>query len=516
MFLKQGILLLGAGKEIIEINKYIKKGKVDSIILFSRCELVDLYGSVSKYLSGKFNIIHLAYSNKEADTLKKKYKIKNILVFKKEIEKVINENKLNPDLIKEIDNLVINQSQGRFCLNSAIQSDRGFSNLSYNEALFLSQVYYMFWDDLISRYKIKMILHEPTSLFFNHIAALLCKKYSIHYFSQIMVQSDRRYSFIYIADDDANAIELNAEYNRLSKNEINENKVRINNFITKITNSENIYLSEVIKVRIGYIKIILSALKEKIYKTINPSQVNKYLDNIEFWKINSGEAKQRLINLIRYQLSLKYNKFDQALNYYYYPFHLEPEAVVLYWGDGIYKGQVKLIENIAAQLPPHTYLYVKDHPHYIGYRKVDDYLSLQKIPNIRLISPEIAGRTVIKHSLGVITINGTAGFEALMMKKQVYVFGNAFYSVSKAICKVKNIKDLREELYKNINKVFEDDQEINRMTLAFLNTVHEGVVDYFAHRIYSYPIDLEENSKKIADSLIILMSQKDNYSKVKL
>ena len=478
---------------------------MDSIILFSRCELVDLYGSMSKHLSEKYNVIHLAYSDSEAEILRNKYKIEKIIIFKNEIKRIYNENSLNISLILEIDDLIIGQSGGRFCINSAIQSDRGYSCLSYNEALMLSQAYYIFWNNIICNYEIQMILHEPTSLFLNHIAALLCKKYSVHYYSQIMVQSDRKYSFLYIADDDANAIELNAEYYRLSEIEIKVNEDKIKNFISLICNSENVYLSEVIKAKISYKNIALSALKEMINKKNKLKYVDKLLDNVDYWMINSGAAKNKFINLIKYKKLLKYNKFDPLLSYYYYSIHLEPEAVVLYWGDGIYKGQIKLIENIAGQLPPNTYLYVKDHPHCIGYRNIEDYLLLQKIPNIRLISPEISGKKIIKHSIGVITINGTAGFEGLIMRKQVYIFGHAYYGISKNVYKVKNIKDLREQIYQNINKPFEDDQELFRIILAFLNSIHEGVVDYFSGRIYKYPINLDENSKNIAETILKLI-----------
>ena len=53
---------------------------MNSIILFSRCELVDLYGSISERLSENFNVIHLAYSKLEEDILRNKYGIKDIII----------------------------------------------------------------------------------------------------------------------------------------------------------------------------------------------------------------------------------------------------------------------------------------------------------------------------------------------------------------------------------------------------------------------------------------------------
>ena len=93
--------------------------------------------------------------------------------------------------------------------------------------------------------------------------------------------------------------------------------------------------------------------------------------------------------------------------FYFYPLHLEPESVVLYSGRGMYQNQVKLIQNIAAQLPPGDILYVKDHPHDHGYRSADDYIALNSVPNIKILEHNFPGKSVIKKSKGVFTINGT-------------------------------------------------------------------------------------------------------------
>ena len=81
----------------------------------------------------------------------------------------------------------------------------------------------------------------------------------------------------------------------------------------------------------------------------------------------------------------------------------------------IYANQVKLIENIAASLPVGYYLYVKDHPHELAYRKAEDYRRLMQIPNVRLLRKSIPGKLVIRNAVGVFTINGTAGFEGLLL-----------------------------------------------------------------------------------------------------
>lgn len=390
-------------------------------------------------------------------------------------------------------------------MNSAIQSDRGFTYLNYEEALLLSQVYYIFWSSFIAKHNIKLVLHEPTSLFMNHICSLICKKNGSHYICQIMVSADKKHSFLFIKDDNANAVELNYEFDNIDSVQIEVNRSQINSFIQNFRNSESIFLSGIIKTKIPYFKIFLSSIKGKITKLISNLHTHKIKDNIDYWMLHSSFATTRLKNLINYKLNLKYDDFSPDTQYYYYPLHLEPEAVVLYWGDGIYKGQLKLIENIASQLPPETYLYVKDHPHFIGYRSISDYHRLQEIPNVKLIKPEIPGRTVIKNSKGVITINGTAGFEGILLNKPVYVFGNAIYEKSNRVCKIVNVRDLRAALYENNSKTFVDDQELYKFVLAFLRSAHEGVVDYFANRIGKYQIDQAKNAELISLHTISLI-----------
>jgi len=472
-----------------------------ALVLFSRCELVDLYGSISPYLSNKFKVIHLAYSIQESEILKNKYNIDEVIIFKDQISKILTDIQLNLQTLNEIDGIIIEQTDGRFCLNSAIHSDRGFSYLEYDEALLLCQAYYLFWKEFIINNNVKFILHEPTSLFFNHIAAILCKKDSGKYLCQIMVNSDVGYKFLWLSDDNSNAFELKEKYKKITPQEVDNKRSRIVDYITKFRGTDDIFLSNIIKYKIPYLKLIAAAVKSLAFKLIKSRKLNRIRDNTDYWILKSSQALRRIRNLLDYKIRLKYDEFAPSLHYYYYPFHLEPEAVVLYWGDGLYKGQVKLIENIASVLPPDTYLFIKDHPHHIGYRSVCDYLYLQKIPNIRLIAPNIPGKRVIKDALGIITINGSAGFEGILLNKPVYIFGNAYYEISNRVFKIENIKDLREVLYDNRHLYYNDDFELYKFVLSFLSSIHEGVVDFYANRIYKYQIDLTKNSKLVAESL---------------
>ena len=165
----------------------------------------------------------------------------------------------------------------------------------------------------------------------------------------------------------------------------------------------------------------------------------------------------------------------------------------------MYQNQVKLIQNIAAQLPPGDILYVKDHPHDFGYRSADDYIALTNVPNIRLLEHNFPGKAVIKSAKGVFTINGTSGFEAVILGKPAFIFGNAFYRNCPGVFQIQHVRNLRELLYSINSNYVADEDGLVKFVASYLDSLSPGVVDYFAGRASSYGVDLDDNVKMIAD-----------------
>jgi capsule polysaccharide modification protein KpsS len=213
---------------------------------------------------------------------------------------------------------------------------------------------------------------------------------------------------------------------------------------------------------------------------------------------NKSKLSDQLKNLWDEQFYLRYDNFDPNKDYYYYPMHMEPEAVVLYWGDGIYKNQIKLIENIAAQLPPNCFLYVKVHPIVKEERHFIDYKRIKAIPNVKLLGSAVSGKLIISKCKGLLTINGTSGFEAVLLNKPVYVFGNSFYDLSNRVFKIKNIRDLREILYKNHNQILKDDEPLFRFILAYLEISHLGYTSYYSNYRELLKIDNNKNVEEVS------------------
>lgn len=112
--------------------------------------------------------------------------------------------------------------------------------------------------------------------------------------------------------------------------------------------------------------------------------------------------------------------------YFLFPLHYEWEANMSV--RETYTNQLELVYAISNSLPNNTKLYIKAHPH---YKNADqDLLSmwfLSSIPNIRIIGPDESTTTLVKGSIGVITINGTVGYEAILHHKRLLTFGHEDY-----------------------------------------------------------------------------------------
>ena len=480
-----------------------------TILLFSRCSLVDLYGGLHKYLSKHYNVIHLAYSDIEESILRNKYRINEIVNFKKKVQVILENEIVNQDLYTEIDKEIISYSNGRFNLNSVIQNDRTFQYIKYEKSLLLSQVYYKFWNYFINNNKIDYVFHEPTSLYFNHIASIICKKYNRKYISLNIVIGPDKNNWIFAEGDDAFPFEL---YNAIKKGERNDTgREKALEFIKTFRNNDSsIFFSQLNK-SIGsshnislftFALSILKVLRRHFIKALKKKETFTLIDHTEnFAKKQTLAVLDELKKKWDFYFYLHYDEFTAGTNYYYYPLHLEPEATVLYYADGIYKNQIKLIENVAASLPPNHYLYVKDHPHGGDYRDYLDYKRIKAIPNVKLLNPKIPGKLIISKSRGIITINGTSGFEAILYKKLVFTFGNIFYNLYTQTIHIKNIKDLRERIYENYNREISDNELITFISY-YINSIHKGFVWYFANFPQKSNINDSENIQIVAEEII--------------
>ena len=159
--------------------------------------------------------------------------------------------------------------------------------------------------------------------------------------------------------------------------------------------------------------------------------------------------------------------------YFFYPFHLEDDANVSLAEP--FTSQVELIKGISRSLPVNVKLYIKPHPVYKGAdMRIKDLLTLSELKNVRIIDPSVSSVSVINKAIGLITLNSTAGFEAMILNKPVISLGHDFYCHPNLLYLVREWHDLP----KTILEVYKE-----RKPLASTETV-----ELFAKFIYKNTI----------------------------
>ena len=159
----------------------------------------------------------------------------------------------------------------------------------------------------------------------------------------------------------------------------------------------------------------------------------------------------------------------------YYPLHFEPEIVTMLYSP-VYNDQLWVIKQVAKSLPVGFTLYTKEHLAMFGFRTRAFYKELKKIPNLKLISPQVSSFTLIKKAKLIVTLTSTVGWEALLLKKPVITFGEIFYNPLSGAKRCTDIASLPTLVSEQLTQSTHDEDELVR----------------FVGRIYhvSVPLDL--------------------------
>ena len=474
-----------------------------TILFFDRAPLTVLYARMTPFMEG-VKYIHVAYSKRDVEILATR-NIKPDYVYLDMFRKEYDNANISDEELQCIDKDILDNTAGRFNLNGAIQSDRGFSLLSYEESLKSSLAHYRIWKRIFNEHSVDLMLHEPCSLFFNFVACVLCKKQGGTYTFQNDSLSDKwDFAYVNCNNDNNDYLEIRRRYEEYKANPTLIDEERCKRFLKEYRKNQSVMFAGLLNRKTSSWKLLYYAIKTAIYKRIKIDKSERIYNNINYWISDHNRSWEKFKNVLGYRINkIRFvNEVPEGEKFFFYPIHLEPEAAILYIGDGIYKNQVKLIENIAASLPAGYYLYVKDHPHEYAYRSADDYKRLLQVPNIRLLNQWIPAKVVMNKAVGVITINGTAGFEATMLNKQVYCFGENQYSFVDRDHYVRNIRDLKPVIYEHINDKLEDDQDLYAYVMAYLESMHPGYTSCYTGSAFIEGHDYDGDAHNLAINMI--------------
>lgn len=194
--------------------------------------------------------------------------------------------------------------------------------------------------------------------------------------------------------------------------------------------------------------------------------------------------------------------FNEA--FYLFPLHYQPEASTMTFAQD-YLDQIALIRNLVKHIPAGTYLYVKEHPSMAVYRGWLFYDELIKIPNVKLLSPLSPTDECIKHCQGIITLTGTAGYEAILADKPVFVFGNVFYSEYDYAFQCNGMCEFEKQI-KKAEAVWQSDLSRKCEQYAF---VFAALQSLYEANLNSHVFDLsvldKQNIARVSESIAIFL-----------
>jgi hypothetical protein len=240
------------------------------------------------------------------------------------------------------------------------------------------------------------------------------------------------------------------------------------------------------------------------YMNINKNETLKRIIN----GFTSGKVfnPRKFVSYLRYTYNFFYlkkeyrilsRKPDYSKKFIYVPLHYQPELTTNPLG-GIFRNQMLVIDTLLRNIPDNIYIYIKEHPkqdtvcRYKGF-----YRDLcQKSNKIMLIDKGISSKELIRYSLCVATVSGTAGWEALFFKKPVLLFGYNFYMYAPYVYNIRTDDACKKSIQEIIIDNFTFDETKFKI---FLNAVADTCIHGFIDPDYRNNSDCsyEESSNNI-------------------
>ncbi|MBI3631648.1 MAG: hypothetical protein HY219_02175, partial [Candidatus Staskawiczbacteria bacterium] len=188
-------------------------------------------------------------------------------------------------------------------------------------------------------------------------------------------------------------------------------------------------------------------------------------------------------------------------DYVFYPLHYEPEISIQVQSP-FYFDQVSLLRYISRSVPLHFKIYVKDHPQTPFNRPRSYFKEILKLPNVKLIDHRTSSFELIKNTKIVLTISGTAGFEASLLGKPVITFGGVFYNILSGVTRIHEIEKL-PDIVNNLLKNFKPDQ---KETVRLVGTIlKDSIAMDFSYLRSEMNIEKLKNSNNIKQFCDLIM-----------
>jgi hypothetical protein len=234
----------------------------------------------------------------------------------------------------------------------------------------------------------------------------------------------------------------------------------------------------------GYKSLRLRWLNEFATAVFRP-QLDR--DDATLWPIQSRIA-DRVRRAVNAKAIFWFSPFERTLpdeRYVLYTLHAQPEASIDVFGC-LNSDQAVLIDVLSRQLPATHKLWIKEHKGAIGDRSLPWLRRIKQLPNVRLIDPFADVLGLIRKADLVVTVSGTAAYEAVLMGVPAVGLSSVFFAPL-----LDNQPTIRSHpLAWNMTELLarkpaaDDQEERRRRALEFLAKLH-------ANAFPGFPMDTE-------------------------
>lgn len=194
--------------------------------------------------------------------------------------------------------------------------------------------------------------------------------------------------------------------------------------------------------------------------------------------------------------------------YVYFPLHLDPEASTLVYSP-YHTNQLAVIEALSKQIPLSSHLIVKEHPVMLGQRPTDFYRQIDAMPNVTIINPDTSSDVVIKSASIVVTITGTAGWEAILLGKPAIIIGSVPYTgIGEGFISCPDLTRLHSVLYAAKTLKPASDDAIIRYIASIMKVgvrIPDELIWNYSESIYQHNISV---SQQVSDRLLSIAKEK--------
>lgn len=354
----------------------------------------------------------------------------------------------------------------------------------------------VFFEEIFNKHKIDVVLYENVSNSFAHFALFVAQRHNKKYLGLAGSRLPGRFS---VTSDPLNDDAVQIAFNSIQKGELIPSP--------EVRAWARNYIQDIEHIVPDYMKINgldQTALIKRYFRRDRITKIVSLFKHIADSRTDAFQIGNPLLthlalfhrNLSRRLRSKSVRKLYQnpvsGEKYLLYPLHFHPESSTSVLA-GTWLDEYEVIRNIAFNLPEGIRLYVKDHVSAWAYPNLDFYRRLRALPNVRLLPPEAQTKKLIRGAEAVITLTSTVGYEALLLKRRVFLYGEVFYSFHKGVSRIENPAKLHAFFSKELSRAVDWDDQYNE---DFVCAYHASTYPETLNLMLQ-PVEAENLARKI-------------------